>query len=134
MKERQFGNTDLTVSEIGFGAWGIGGPAMAGDVPIGWGNVDDSVSVKSLKTAVDRGMNFIDTADFYGLGHSEKLIGSTFGKSSDVLIATKVGHRLAKDKSIYLDYSKDHMFEKIRERGNRLLSASLCKVRAFGKR
>ncbi|MBL1213469.1 MAG: aldo/keto reductase [Ignavibacteriae bacterium] len=111
MKERQFGNTDLTVSEVGFGAWGIGGPAMAGDVPIGWGNVDDSISVKSLKTAVDRGMNFIDTADFYGLGHSEKLIGSTFGNSGEVIIATKVGHRLAKDKSIFLDYSKEHILQ-----------------------
>ena len=120
MKERQFGNTDLTVSEVGFGAWGIGGPAMAGDVPIGWGNVDDSISIKSLKTAVDRGMNFIDTADFYGLGHSEKLIGSTFGNSSEVIIATKVGHRLAKDKSIYLDYSKDHILKACDESLKRL--------------
>jgi aryl-alcohol dehydrogenase-like predicted oxidoreductase len=120
MKERQFGNTALTVSEVGFGAWGIGGPAMAGDVPIGWGNVDDSISIKSLKTAVDRGMNFIDTADFYGLGHSEKLIGSTFGNSSEVIIATKVGHRLAKDKSIYLDYSKDHILKACDESLKRL--------------
>ena len=111
MKNRKFGNTDLEVSEVGFGAWGIGGPSMAGDIPIGWGKVDDSVSLKALQTAFDRGMNFFDTADFYGLGHSEKLIGSAFGNREDVIIATKVGHRLAKDKSIFLDYSKDHILK-----------------------
>ena len=59
MKNRKFGNTDLEVSEVGFGAWGIGGPSMAGDIPIGWGKVDDSVSLKALQTAFDRGMNFV---------------------------------------------------------------------------
>jgi aryl-alcohol dehydrogenase-like predicted oxidoreductase len=111
MNERKFGNTDLIISEIGFGAWGIGGPAMAGDIPIGWGNVDDAVSVKALNTSIDRGIKFFDTADFYGLGHSEELIGSVFGNSDKIKVATKVGHRLAKDNSIILDYSKKHILD-----------------------
>ena len=71
MRYRHFGNTDLEVSEIGFGAWGIGGPAMAGDIPIGWGNVDDEVSKQALLKAYDLGVNFFDTANFYGLGWTQ---------------------------------------------------------------
>ena len=111
MNYRYFGKTNLKVSEIGFGAWGIGGPSMAGDTPIGWGKVDDHQSLEALKTAYDRGINFYDTADFYGLGHSEELIGKTFGKKQDVIIATKVGHRLNNDGSIFLDYSKSHILD-----------------------
>jgi len=99
----------LNVSTIGFGAWGIGGPTMAGDVPIGWGDVDDSTSLAALKRAFDLGITFYDTADFYGLGHSEELIGKSFANSKDVVIATKVGHRLREDRSIYLDYSKEYI-------------------------
>ena len=99
----------MNVSTIGFGAWGIGGPTMAGDVPIGWGDVDDSTSLAALKRAFDLGITFYDTADFYGLGHSEELIGKSFANSKDVVIATKVGHRLREDRSIYLDYSKEYI-------------------------
>lgn len=111
MNYRKFGNTDLNVSEVGFGAWGIGGPAMAGDVPIGWGSVDDSVSVAALKRSFELGINFYDTADFYGLGHSEELIGSTFGGRKDVIIATKVGHRISPDDKIMLDYSAEYIIQ-----------------------
>ncbi len=111
MEYRKFGNTELQVSTVGFGAWGIGGPVMAGDIPIGWGKVDDHQSLEALKTALDRGINFYDTADFYGLGHSEELIGKTFGNREDVIIATKVGHRLKNDGSIFLNYSKKHILE-----------------------
>jgi aryl-alcohol dehydrogenase-like predicted oxidoreductase len=65
--------------------------------------------MRALRTAVDRGINFIDTADFYGLGHSESLIGEALKSRPDVLIATKVGHRLNADGSIALDYSRDHI-------------------------
>ena len=109
MNYRKFGQTDLLISETGFGAWGIGGPAMAGDIPIGWGKVDDGVSVAALRKACDLGINFYDTADFYGLGHSETLIGKEFGNRDDVIIASKVGHRLNNDGSIALDYSFSHI-------------------------
>lgn len=120
MNSRKFGNTDLEVSEVGFGAWGIGGPAMAGDIPIGWGDVDDDTSIKALQKSFDLGINFYDTADFYGLGHSEELIGKVFGNNDKVIVATKVGHRLNDDQSIKLDYSKDHILNACNESLKRL--------------
>lgn len=108
---REFGKTGLKVSEIGYGAWGIGGPAMAGEIPIGWGNVDDNTSIKALEKAYDLGVTFYDTADFYGLGHSEELIGKTLSDKKNIIIATKVGHRLVNDGRIILDYSKEHILQ-----------------------
>lgn len=111
MQCNRFGRTDLDVSGIGFGAWGIGGPAMAGDVAIGWGEVDDDESVRALEEALDQGVNFIDTADFYGLGHSEEIVGRVVGNRSDVVVATKVGHRLGENGRPTRDYSKRHILE-----------------------
>ena len=111
MKYRKFGKTNLNVSEVGFGAWAIGGPAMAGDIPIGWGDVNDKTSIEALKKALDLGINFYDTADFYGLGHSEELIGELWGNRDDIIVASKVGHRLDSDDNIYLDYSKEYIIE-----------------------
>jgi aryl-alcohol dehydrogenase-like predicted oxidoreductase len=79
MQFRKFGNTDLVVSEIGFGTWAIGGAAMIGDTAIGWGDADDSISISAIKAALDAGINFFDTADVYGLGHSETLLGKIIG-------------------------------------------------------
>lgn len=111
MNYRQFGKTDLQVSEIGFGAWAIGGVANVGGVAIGWGPSEDSVSVAAIKTALDAGINFFDTADFYGLGHSESLLGETIGKNKDALIATKVGQKVGDDGKIAIDYSKRHILQ-----------------------
>ena len=110
MKYRKFGKTDLKISEIGFGAWAIGGNAVVGNTPIGWGPADDKISIKALRKALDVGINFFDTADFYGLGHSENLIGKELRKNKEVIIATKVGHR-AIDDTIQLDYSKEYIIE-----------------------
>lgn len=110
MNYRKFGNTNLFVSEIGFGAWAIGGPAMVGDLAIGWGDVDDQTSIDALNKSFDLGINFYDTADFYGFGHSEELIGKVFGNKTDVIIATKVGHRV-ENEQILLDYSKQHILK-----------------------
>ncbi len=119
MNYKKFGNTDLTVSEIGFGAWGIGGPAMVGNTAIGWGKVDDNTSIKALEKAFELGINLYDTADFYGFGHSEELIGKVFGNHEDVIIATKVGHRV-ENENILLDYTKRHILKSCNESLKRL--------------
>jgi aryl-alcohol dehydrogenase-like predicted oxidoreductase len=81
MKYRQLGNTELKVSEISFGTWAIGGS---------WGKTKDEESLKALEAAIDQGVNFFDTADVYGDGHSEELLAmATKGKEDDIHIATK---------------------------------------------
>lgn len=111
MQYRKFGNTDMKLSEIGFGTWAIGGVAEVGGIAIGWGPSDDQVSVKAIHTALDAGINFFDTADFYGLGHSESLLGDTIGNRKDVLIASKVGQKVGDDGKIRIDYTKDHIIK-----------------------
>lgn len=124
MKYRPFGTTDLTVSEIGFGAWAIGGPAQVGGIPIGWGDADDATSEKALHYAFEQGITLYDTADFYGLGHSETLIGRVFGNRSDVVIATKVGQK-QQDGKIAIDYSKQHVLNACEESLRRLKRDSI---------
>jgi aryl-alcohol dehydrogenase-like predicted oxidoreductase len=108
MQYRKFGNTDLVVSEIGFGAWAIGGGAMIGSTAIGWGDTDDNVSIKAIHTALDAGINFFDTADIYGLGHSEELLGKAIGNKKNVIIATKVGN-VSRTDQFTIDYSKEYI-------------------------
>ncbi|TMC42099.1 MAG: aldo/keto reductase [Chloroflexi bacterium] len=87
MEYRTLGRTGWNISVIGFGAWGIGG----GD----WGNTDDKTSLAALHRAIDLGVNFIDTADVYGDGHSERLIAEVRkARSEQLIIATKAGRRL----------------------------------------
>ena len=88
MKYRRLGKTDYKVSEVGFGAWAIGAD---------WGKTDDKTSLLALHVAADSGVNFIDTADVYGDGHSEKLIAKFLRqrKSNEkIYVATKAGRRL----------------------------------------
>jgi len=95
MRTRILGKTGIEVSEVGFGAWAIGGPATLGDMEIGWGKVDDDESVAALHAALDAGINFFDTADAYGAGHSEEVIARAFaGKRDEVVIASKFGNRV----------------------------------------
>jgi len=82
MGYRNLGRTGLKVSELGFGAWGIGKSE--------WMGADDAESLRTLATARDLGINFFDTALAYGSGHSERLIASAFGKSDQLIIASKV--------------------------------------------
>jgi aryl-alcohol dehydrogenase-like predicted oxidoreductase len=89
MRYRRFGHTRLRVSEIGFGTWGLGG-THGGSVA--YGPTDDGESLAALRRAFDLGINFYDTSDFYGLGHSEELLGEAFaGLRRHVVIATKAG-------------------------------------------
>jgi aryl-alcohol dehydrogenase-like predicted oxidoreductase len=108
MQYRKFGNTDLVVSEIGFGAWAIGGGAMIGNTSIGWGDADDTVSKHAIHAAADAGINFFDTADIYGLGHSENILGETIGDNKDIIIATKVGN-VSRNEQFTVDYSKQYI-------------------------
>lgn len=108
MNYRHFGNTDLLVSEIGFGTWAIGGGSMVGDIAIGWGNADEKQSKEALLEALDVGINFFDTADIYGLGHSEELIGSVIGQRKEVIIASKVGN-VSRNGTFSTDYRKEHI-------------------------
>jgi aryl-alcohol dehydrogenase-like predicted oxidoreductase len=87
MEYRQLGRTDLTVSTVSFGAWAIGGA---------WGPVDDSASMAALHAAVDAGVNFIDTADVYGDGRSERLVARLRRERAGerIYVATKAGRRL----------------------------------------
>lgn len=110
MQYRKFGSTDLLVSEIGFGAWAIGGGAMIGIIPIGWGEADDDISVKAIYTSMDEGINFFDTADIYGLGHSEELLGNIIGDRKDIILATKVGN-VSRNNQFTVDYSKDYIMQ-----------------------
>jgi aryl-alcohol dehydrogenase-like predicted oxidoreductase len=108
MQYRNFGSTDLRVSEIGFGAWAIGGGAMIGTTAIGWGDTDDAVSIKAIHAAVNAGITFFDTADIYGLGHSELLIGKELGNNKEMIIATKVGN-VSRNKQFTVDYTKEYI-------------------------
>jgi aryl-alcohol dehydrogenase-like predicted oxidoreductase len=110
MQYRKFGNTNLLVSEIGFGAWAIGGGAMIGNTAIGWGDTDDIVSAKAIHAALDAGINFFDTADIYGLGHSEDLLGKTIGERKDIFIATKAGN-VSRNDQFTVDYSKEYILK-----------------------
>ena len=87
MKYRMLGRTGMQVSEVSFGAWAIGGS---------WGDVDDSESLAALHKAVDLGCNFIDTADVYGDGRSERLIAELKRQrpNDTIYVATKAGRRL----------------------------------------
>jgi len=87
MEHRELGRTGWKISPISFGAWAIGGQA--------WGGADDATSLKALHRAVDLGVNFFDTADVYGDGHSERLLARLRKERRDAIaVATKAGRRL----------------------------------------
>ena len=89
MQYRPLGRTDMTVSTVSFGAWAIGGS---------WGEVDDAESLRALRAAIDAGVNFIDTADVYGDGRSERLLARLRRERprDRIYVATKAGRRLPK--------------------------------------
>src|SRR5690242_19432060 len=86
MKYRKLGKTNYEVSDVGLGAWQIGGS---------WGAVPDEDAIRVLHAALDAGVNFIDTADVYGDGRSERHIAQVLAERPEhVLVATKAGRRL----------------------------------------
>jgi aryl-alcohol dehydrogenase-like predicted oxidoreductase len=89
VRQRRLGRSGLAVSEIGFGAWGIGGNK---DGAVAYGPTDEAQSLDALAAALDSGINFFDTADLYGFGESERLIGQALsGRRGQIVIATKAG-------------------------------------------
>jgi aryl-alcohol dehydrogenase-like predicted oxidoreductase len=111
MNYRTLGSTGIKVSEIGFGAWAIGGATDAQGVPVGWGHATDEESLAALRRARDLGVTFFDTADLYGYGRSESLIGIVLSKVRDqVAIATKVGNVRTTSGQVIKDFSKRHIF------------------------
>ena len=122
MKYRKFGKTGLEVSEIGFGAWAIGGS---------WGAQRESDSLEALGTALDHGVNFIDTAAGYGNGKSEKIIGEFLkSRSETVYVCTKTPPAPGKwPPSPYCRieerYSEKYLRENVEERLRNLQAESL---------
>jgi aryl-alcohol dehydrogenase-like predicted oxidoreductase len=85
MQTRRFGKTDLFITPVGFGSWAVGGPWQ-----FGWGAQDDTESISAIRLALDLGMNWIDTAAVYGLGHSEEVVSKAIeGRSERPYIFTK---------------------------------------------
>ncbi|KKP50399.1 MAG: Aldo/keto reductase [Candidatus Roizmanbacteria bacterium GW2011_GWA2_33_33] len=111
------GKTNLRISRIGFGGWGIGGGAPVLRWKDMW-KADDKLSKQSLLNAYENGINFFDTALIYADGHSERLIRNTLG-NTNIIIATKVppldGHWPAKNKDMNKVFPIDYIIKKARE-------------------
>src|SRR5216110_611685 len=112
MQLRSLGNTGIKVSVIGFGAWAIGGAAEASGTPLGWGRTSDDESLAAIRRARDLGVNFFDTADSYGFGRSESLLGIVLSRTrQDVVLATKVGVVVrGAGGELRKDFSRQHIF------------------------
>ena len=107
---RTLGNSDLQLTPIGFGAWAIGG----GDWQFAWGPQDDSDSVAAIHQALDLGINWIDTAAIYGLGHSEEVVAKALKSTSQKpYVFTKCSMRWQGDRSIYRSLKAGSLAEEI---------------------
>jgi len=115
MKYRSLGRTGWNVSDISFGAWAIGGA---------WGHVSDDESMKALHAAVDAGVNFIDTADVYGDGRSERLVARLKKeRKEEIVVATKAGRKLPKQ--VTEGYSRENLTKWIEDSLRNLSADSL---------
>jgi aryl-alcohol dehydrogenase-like predicted oxidoreductase len=114
---RTLGNSDLHLTSIGFGAWAIGG----GDWKFAWGPQDDDESIAAIRRALDLGVNWIDTAAVYGLGHSEEVVAKAVkGSSHKPYIFTKCSRRWNPDGSIYSALKPDSLEHELHESLRRL--------------
>ena len=107
MQSRRLGKTGWDVSEIGFGAWAIGGE---------WGETDEEESMAALHAAVDAGVTFFDTADVYGDGRSERLLGRLLRERDErLVVATKFGRRVEQDPALFTYENLRAWLERSRE-------------------
>jgi aryl-alcohol dehydrogenase-like predicted oxidoreductase len=92
MRARKLGWTDLEVTPLGLGCWAIGGPTQFRGNQFGWGHVDEGEAIRAIHVALDGGITFLDTADIYGTGQSERIVGQALaGRRDSVFVATKFG-------------------------------------------
>lgn len=114
---KQLGNSDLHLTPIGYGAWAIGG----GNWEFAWGSQDDDESVKTIERALEEGINWIDTAAIYGLGHSEEVVARALKNSGKKpYIFTKCSMRWHSDRTIYRSLKASSVQEEIENSLKRL--------------
>lgn len=93
MFTRTLGRSGVEISAMGLGCWAIGGPFWRGETPVGWGEVNDEDSIRAIRRGLELGVTFFDTADVYGVGHSEEVLARALeGRRDGVVIATKFGN------------------------------------------
>jgi aryl-alcohol dehydrogenase-like predicted oxidoreductase len=100
VQARTIGHSGIQVSPMGLGCWAIGGPLWDdGGKPLGWGEVDDAESERAIRRALELGVTVFDTADVYGAGHSERVLGRVLaGRRDQVVLATKFGNVFDEDR------------------------------------
>jgi len=109
---RTLGRSGIDVSAVGFGCWAIGGPFGRGEASSGWGDVNDDESIAAIRRGLELGVTFFDTADVYGTGHSETVLGRALGADRDgVAIATKFGNTFEEGtgRALASDVSADYI-------------------------
>lgn len=96
---RTLGRSGIEVSALGLGCWAIGGPFWGdGGQPLGWGEVDDDESIRTIHRALDLGITLFDTSSNYGAGHSERVLGRALaGRRDDAVIASKFGYTVIEE-------------------------------------
>jgi len=113
MEKRELGKSGISVGVIGLGCWAMGGAV--------WGPADDEASVRAIHRALDLGINFLDTAPFYGLGHSEEIVGKAIkGRRDEVILATKCGLKWDENAQITFDSSPKRILEEVADSLRRL--------------
>lgn len=117
METRKFGNSDMRITPIGFGAWAIGG----GGWEYAWGPQDDQESIEAIHAALDKGVNWIDTAAVYGLGHSEEVVARALeGMAQKPYVFTKCALRWDADGQVFGNLKRDSIRQELEESLRRL--------------
>ena len=115
---KKLGNSDLEISPIGLGTWAIGGDGV-----FGWGPQDDAKSIAAIRRSVERGINWLDTATIYGMGHSEKVVGQALkdiGSADRPLVFTKCGLTWDDDKNVIHNITPDSIRAEVEDSLRRL--------------
>ena len=117
MEARKLGFTDLDITTIGLGAWAMGGAGWK----YGWGEQDDNESIQTIHRAIDVGINWIDTAAVYGLGHSEEVVGKALkGLPGKPYIFTKCGRIGDRNNNLYSDLRRESVLKEVDDSLRRL--------------